>query len=201
MVDVSRRVLLSARNTLVAALVAAPAFAQAPARSGSAPSPREPSQGAPSPREPIPSAPADSGPAGDRPAGPERPVTFREVFGVREFRPLLGNLLLSTIGDELARVALTVLVYQRTSSALLSAITFAISYLPWLVGGPVLSALADRLPRQRVMVATDAGRAVLVALMAVPGMPLPALLALMFVLAMCSPPFESARSALVADVL
>jgi MFS family permease len=123
------------------------------------------------------------------------------VFGVREFRPLLGNFLLSTIGDELARVALTVLVYQRTSSALLSAITFAISYLPWLVGGPVLSALADRLPRHRVLIATDAGRAVVVALMAVPGMPLPALLALMFVLALCAPPFESARSALVADVL
>ena len=123
------------------------------------------------------------------------------MLAVREFRPLLGNFLLSTIGDELARVALTVLVYQRTSSALLSAITFAISYLPWLIGGPVLSALADRLPRQRVMVATDAGRAVLVALMAVPGMPLPALLVLMFVLALCSPPFESARSALVADVL
>jgi len=123
------------------------------------------------------------------------------VLAVREFRPLLGNFLLSTIGDELARVALTVLVYQRTSSALLSAITFALSYLPWLIGGPVLSALADRLPRQRVMVTTDAGRAVLVALMAVPGMPLPALLVLMFVLALCSPPFESARSALVADVL
>ena len=123
------------------------------------------------------------------------------MFAVREFRPLLGNFLLSTIGDELARVALTVLVYQRTSSALLAAVTFAISYLPWLVGGPVLSALADRLPRQRVLVATDAGRAILVALMAVPGMPLPVLLVLMFVLAMCSPPFESARSALVADVL
>jgi MFS family permease len=123
------------------------------------------------------------------------------VFAVREFRPLLGNFLLSTIGDELARVALTVLVYQRTSSALLAAITFALSYLPWLVGGPVLSALADRLPRQRVLVTTDAGRAVLVALMAVPGMPLPVLLVLMFVLALCSPPFESARSALVADVL
>ena len=57
------------------------------------------------------------------------------MLAVREFRPLLGNFLLSTIGDELARVALTVLVYQRTSSALLSAITFAISYLPWLIGG------------------------------------------------------------------
>ncbi|WP_448624685.1 MFS transporter [Geodermatophilus sp. URMC 64] len=131
----------------------------------------------------------------------ERPATFREVFAVREFRPLFGTFLLSTAGDELARVALTVLVYQRTSSPLLSAITFAISYLPWLLGGPLLATLADRLPRHRVLVATDAGRALLVAGMAIPGTPLPVLLALMFLLALCAPPFESARSALVADVL
>jgi MFS family permease len=120
---------------------------------------------------------------------------------VREYRPLFGTFMLSTMGDELARVALTLLVYQRTDSPLLSAITFAISYLPWLVGGPILSALADRLPRHRVMIVTDAARAVLVAGMAVPGTPLPVLLVLMCVLALCAPPFESARSALVADVL
>jgi predicted MFS family arabinose efflux permease len=131
----------------------------------------------------------------------DRPATFREVFAVREFRPLFGTFLLSNAGDELARVALTVLVYQRTSSALLSAFTFAISYLPWLLGGPLLSVLADRLPRHRVLIATDAGRALLVAGMAIPGTPLPVLLALMFVLSLCASPFESARSALVADVL
>jgi len=49
-----------------------------------------------------------------------------------------------------------VLVYQRTDSPLLSAITFAISYLPWLLGGPLLSTLADRFPRHRVLIATDA---------------------------------------------
>jgi MFS family permease len=98
-------------------------------------------------------------------------------------------------------VALTVLVYQRTSSPLLSALTFAISYLPWLLGGPVLSALADRLPRHRVLIAADTARAALLGLMAVPGMPLPALLALLFLVALCTPPFESARSALLADVL
>jgi MFS family permease len=120
---------------------------------------------------------------------------------VREFRPLFASFLLSTIGDELARVALTVLVYQRTDSAFLSAVTFAISYLPWLLGGPVLAALADRFPRRRVLVATDAARAVLVALMAVPGVPLPLLLALLLAVSLCSPPFEAARSALMADVL
>ena len=109
--------------------------------------------------------------------------------------------MLSTAGDELARVALTVLVYQRTSSPLLSALTFAIGYLPWMLGGPLLSAFADRLPRHRVLIATDAARAVLLAVMAIPGMPLPAMLALLFLVSLGSPPFESARSALMADVL
>ena len=132
---------------------------------------------------------------------PSRPATFREVFAVREFRPLFGTFLLSTAGDELARVALTVLVYQRTSSPLLSAMTFAIGHLPWLLGGPLLSALADRLPRHRVLIAADGTRAALLGLMAIPGTPLPILLGLLFLVSLCAPPFESARSALMADVL
>jgi MFS family permease len=135
------------------------------------------------------------------PVTAERAATFREVFAVREFRPLFGTFLLSTIGDELARVALTVLVYERTESPLLSAITFAISYLPWLLGGPLLSTLADRLPRHRVLISSDAIRALVVAAMAIPGTPLPVLLGLLFLVALCAPPFESARSALMADVM
>jgi MFS family permease len=130
-----------------------------------------------------------------------RQATFRDVFAVREFRPLFGTFLLSTAGDELARVALTVLVYQRTSSPLLSSLTFAIGHLPWLLGGPLLSAVADRLPRHRVLIAADVVRALLLGLMAIPGMPLPVLLALLFLVSLCAPPFESARSALIADVL
>ncbi len=133
--------------------------------------------------------------------GAPRQATFREVFAVREFRPLFGTFLLSTAGDELARVALTVLVYQRTSSPLLSSLTFAIGHLPWLLGGPLLSAVADRLPRHRVLIAADIARALLLGLMAIPGTPLPVLLALLFLVSLCAPPFESARSALIADVL
>ncbi|RBY78637.1 MFS transporter [Blastococcus sp. TF02-09] len=114
---------------------------------------------------------------------------------------MFGTFLLSTAGDELARVALTVLVYQRTQSPLLSALTFAISHFPWLIGGPLLSTFADRLPRHRVLVATDTVRALLLALMAIPGMPLPVLLGLLLLVSLCAPPFESARSALMADVL
>src|SRR5688572_21299172 len=136
-----------------------------------------------------------------QPRAPERPASFREVFAVREFRPLFGTFLLSTAGDELARVALTVLVYQRTSSPLLTPLTFAIGHLPWLLGGPLLSAFADRLPRHRVLISTDIARALLLVVMAIPGMPLPLLLGLLFLVSLCAPPFESARSALMADVL
>ena len=131
----------------------------------------------------------------------ERRTTYGEVFAVRESRPLFASILLSSVGDELARLALTVLVYERTRSTLLAAVTFGISYLPWLLGGPVLSSLADRLPRHRVMITSDAARALLVATMAVPGMPLPVLLVLLLLVSLCAPPFESARSALMADVL
>ncbi|MCA0144043.1 MFS transporter [Blastococcus sp. LR1] len=132
---------------------------------------------------------------------PVRQATFRQVFAVREFRALFGTFLLSAAGDELARVALTVLVYARTESPLLAALTFAIGYLPWLLGGPLLSALADRFPRREVLIATDLARAALVALMALPGVPLWLLLFLLFVVGLCAPPFESARSALMTDVL
>ncbi len=54
-------------------------------------------------------------------------ATFRDVFAVGEFRALWAAQLLSVIGDQLARVALTVLVYDRTRSALLAAITFGAS--------------------------------------------------------------------------
>ncbi|SFO50867.1 Predicted arabinose efflux permease, MFS family [Geodermatophilus obscurus] len=138
--------------------------------------------------------------AGDPAGGDGRP-SFRAVFAVDEFRPLFGTFTLSTIGDELARVALTVLVYQRTDSPLLAAFTFALSFLPWAVGGPVLATLADRFPRHRVLITSDVLRAGLVALMAVPGTPLAVLVALLFAVSLCAPPFESARSALMADVL
>ena len=75
-------------------------------------------------------------------------TTFRDVFAVAEFRALWMAQLLSVIGDQLARVALTVLVYDRTRSALLAAVTFVVSIVPTFVGGMTLAWLADRYPRR-----------------------------------------------------
>jgi MFS family permease len=128
-------------------------------------------------------------------------ATFRDVFGVREFRNLWFSMVLSVAGDRLALVALTLLVYDRTRSPLLAAVVYAAGYLPWVIGGLFLADLADRRPRRSVMVFCDAVRAVLVAAMAVPGVPIAALVALLFAVTMFAPPFESARAAITPDIL
>ncbi len=94
-----------------------------------------------------------------------RPATWRSVFAVREFRYLWAAQAMSMAGDELARVAIAVLVFQQTHSALLTGITYATTYLPWLVGGPLLGGLADRYPRRTVMIVCNLLSAGLVAVL------------------------------------
>jgi MFS family permease len=126
---------------------------------------------------------------------------YRDVFAVGEFRGLFAAHLLSLIGDQLVKVAVAVLVFSHTGSVLLSAAAFGIAYLPWVVGGPLLSALADRYPRRTVMVVCDLVRAVLVGVLALPGVPVVVLIALLFAVALFAPPFQAARSAILPEIL
>ncbi|OKI14921.1 hypothetical protein A6A25_15105 [Saccharothrix sp. CB00851] len=123
------------------------------------------------------------------------------VFRLREFRFLWAAELFSIFGDQLARVALAVLVYGRTESALWAAGVYALTFLPALFGGVLLSWLADRYRRRAVMVTADVARAVLVAVMAVPGLPLWALCGLLVVVVLLGSPFTAAQGALLPDVL
>jgi predicted MFS family arabinose efflux permease len=126
---------------------------------------------------------------------------YREVFGLAEFRALWAAQLLSVAGDQLARVAVTVLVYDRTHSALLAASAYAASIVPAFLGGIALSGVTDRWPRRAVMIACDLLRVPLAVLMAVPRAPLPALVALLCVITALGAPFGSARSAILPQVL
>ncbi len=130
-----------------------------------------------------------------------RAATYREVFGVRAYRHLFFASLLSQSGDQLTKVALAWLVLARTGSTLLTAITYAITYLPWVLGGPLLSAYADRLPRRRVLVSCDVARVVLVLLLAVPHTPTAVLIGLLFFSNLLASPFNAAQAALMPELL
>jgi predicted MFS family arabinose efflux permease len=128
-------------------------------------------------------------------------VSFRDVLAVREYAALWLAQLLSIAGDQFARVALTVLVYDRTSSAALAAVTFGLSVIPLFFGGLLLGWVADWYPRRTVMVASDALCVVLVGLMLVPGMPLAGDVALLSVITLAAGPFGAARAALNREIL
>jgi len=126
---------------------------------------------------------------------------FRSVLAVGDFRWLWSGEALSQAGDQLARVALAVLVFQRTSSPALTALSYALTFVPTLVGGALLGWVADQVARRTVMVTCDLIRAVLVALMAIPGMPLPVLYLLLIGVTLLGGPFRAAQQALLPDIL
>ena len=148
------------------------------------------------PRRPV--------PANERVAvspSPARRPTFRDVFAVPEFRALWLSYVLSAGGDRLALVGLTLLVYDRSRSPLLAAVTFAAGFVPYLFGGMFLSGTADRAPRRTVMVTCDLIRCLLVLAMLAPGVPLAAMIVLLYAVTLLQPPFDASRSAIVRDVM
>jgi MFS family permease len=139
--------------------------------------------------------------AGRHRRAPEHQASYREVFAIREFRGLWAAQVLSYVGDQFAQVAIAILVYHRTSSPFLTALAYALTYLPPIIGGPFLSGLADLIPRKTVMITCDVLRVGLVGLMAIPRVPFPVLCVLLFCTVLLGAPFSSARTAMLPDVL
>ena len=123
------------------------------------------------------------------------------MLGVAEFRAVFAADLVSMLGNVLAAVALTVLVYQQTRSPALAASVMARPFMPYLVGGVLLGAVVDRLPPRTVLVACDLASAALIGCMVIPGMPLPVLLVLLFAVGLLSPVYQGARAALLPELL
>jgi MFS family permease len=133
-------------------------------------------------------------------AAPDAAARYRDLFAIREFRALWLARTLSLLGDQLARVALAVLVFRQTGSPFLTALVYGLTLLPYL-GGLVLAGLSDKRPRRSVMVVGDVICALAVTAMAVPGQPIAALCVLLVAATLVNPVYDAARAALMPDVL
>jgi hypothetical protein len=149
-------------------------------------------------------APADSGTsrngamAAGRHRRPLQPgAADPELLAKREVRALWVAQLLSSAGDQFGRVAIAVMVYGQTRSSLLTAVAYALTYLPPLLGGPSITRLAGQLDRRTLMIGLDVARAALIAAMILPGTRLWGLCALLFAAMLLGAPFSAARAALV----
>jgi MFS family permease len=128
-------------------------------------------------------------------------VRYRDALAIREFRFVFGAHVVSMLGTVVAEFATAVLVFQRSGSPLLTALVFTLAFTPHLFAGTLFSSLVDRVPVRRRLVACNLLTAALAAAMAVPGMPVAALLTLVFALGLVTPVFSGARAATLPDLL
>ena len=125
---------------------------------------------------------------------------MRATLAFGEFRALWLAEAVSIAGDQLAKVALALVVYARTGSALWSAVVYALSFLPALAGGLGLAQLADVCPRRTVMVVGALLQAIFVGVMSLPGMPFAAMCALLVGVGIAQAPALAAQNAITRDV-
>lgn len=144
--------------------------------------------------------PAPAGPA-DEASRADRKPRFSEVFGDREAAGFLAAFGLSNAGAMLNRVAVTALVWNATGSEALAAAAFAISFAPYLGLAQILGAVVDRYAYRTVMVVCDLLRAVLIALLLIPNLPVPLMIVIVFAVASVQPAYNAARTATLAQIL
>lgn len=121
-------------------------------------------------------------------------------LGIPDFRRLWMADVISLLGDWAGRLALTVLVLDRTGSPAWAAAVTAVSLAGFVGIGQVLATFADRHGRVAVMLVADVARAVLFAAMLL-SVPVGVLLVLAFLAGLATPPFEAARSAALPDLV
>ncbi|MEV3919693.1 MFS transporter [Actinomadura coerulea] len=112
---------------------------------------------------------------------------YRDVFGVAEFRTLFSLQTLQVGGDSIRTIALSVQTFERTGSPVAAALVFAAGMLPYVVGGALLLSLADRVPARRLLTGYHLLRLAVTAVLAVGGLPLPLIMALLVAAGLFAP--------------
>ncbi|MEV0890777.1 MFS transporter [Promicromonospora sp. NPDC050262] len=130
-------------------------------------------------------------------------MTSRTAFAIPAFRRLWGAGLISDMGDWLLFIALPLVVFQLTGSALGTAVAFLLELVPAVALAPLAARLVGRFDRRWMMVAVNIGQAlVLLPLLWVHNAAdLPIAYTVIVVHASLSTLFEPAKNTLLPDLV
>ncbi|MFE4061726.1 MFS transporter [Streptomyces sp. NPDC059096] len=127
--------------------------------------------------------------------------TYRELFRTQEFTPLFllsaGHVGAQTVSG----LALGTLIYSATGSPLLSALAMFGPSLAQVLGATTLLSAADRLPPRATLAGTSLLFGLGTAALAVPGLPVWASFAVLFLLGTVASPVGGVRYGLLNEVL
>ncbi|MEV6141555.1 MFS transporter [Streptomyces sp. NPDC051992] len=104
--------------------------------------------------------------------------TYRELFRTPQFGPLFATSAVQVAGSTMSGLALGTLVYAATDSPLLAALSMFGSSLAQVLGATVLMSAADRLPPRAATTGLALAFGLATAVLAVPGLPLPVVFAI-----------------------
>lgn len=129
-------------------------------------------------------------------------VGYRRILGLRDYRLLWSAQVVSTFGDRLTQIALTTLVFALTGSDLGVGLVLTLTVLPRAAFGLFAGALADRVSRKSLLIATDLLRAAIVLGFALgAGLPLAVVFALTALHATATVFFTPTRYAVLPDLV
>jgi predicted MFS family arabinose efflux permease len=131
----------------------------------------------------------------------ERGATYREVFETREVRVLCGTFLLRALSTTTEILGLSVLVLATTGSVFWSAVAYGVGFAPQLVGGWLLTSLADRVPPRALLVLALLVRAVPGLLIGLVHLPVAVMLVLVAVVGTFDPVGTAATGRLTRTLL
>src|SRR5215469_7242866 len=96
-------------------------------------------------------------------AGTVAPLASQPQRLSRDFWIFWSGQAISNLGSSFTTLALPLLVYKLTGSAVNLALSSAAAFLPYLLFGLIIGAWVDRTDRKRLMVRVDSGQAVVIA--------------------------------------
>ncbi|GAA2364342.1 MFS transporter [Dactylosporangium salmoneum] len=127
--------------------------------------------------------------------------TYRELFATPEFPALFATVSAQVAAGTVSGIALATLVYGATGSALLSALSMFGSSFAQVIGALTLLSAADRLPARTALAGLAAFTGLTTALMAAPGLPVAAVLAVVLAQGLAASVGGGVRYGLLAEIL
>lgn len=127
--------------------------------------------------------------------------TYGDLFRAPEFTPLFAASAVQTMASTVSGLALGTLVYAATRSPLLSALSMFGASFAQVIGATALMSAADRLPPRAALTALAAAFGVGTAVMAIPGLPVWALFAVLFGLGLIASLGGGVRFGLLNEIL
>ncbi|MFE3637475.1 MFS transporter [Streptomyces sp. NPDC059168] len=127
--------------------------------------------------------------------------SYRTLFRTPEFTPFLLSFAGSAAAQTVGALALGTLVFRATGSPLLSAVSMFGPQLAQLVGATFLLSAADRLPPRAILTGLALAFAAGTAVLALPGLPVRAVLAVVLLQGLVASLGGGVRGALLNDIL